>query len=113
MASKRRWFQIHLSTAAVLSLVAGLFFWMNSAPRTDENSTIAWHGWPTPFWFVWKFADQYPKSSGPVMNSDFGIIRMNELQLFGVVYDLFALAIILLLTAYVCERLVRRRRPTP
>ena len=42
---KRRWFQIHLSTAIVLMFVAGGLVWLNVRQHTVNFSVIE-YGWP-------------------------------------------------------------------
>jgi len=56
---KPRWLQLHLSTAIILSLVAGGLLWLNTESRMEPDRTIVAFsifglrcnsmGWPLPF----------------------------------------------------------------
>jgi hypothetical protein len=40
----RKWFQIHLSTAVVMMLVAGMVVWLNM--RGNNATALIFYGWP-------------------------------------------------------------------
>jgi hypothetical protein len=48
MTHPRRWFQIHLSTAVVMMLVAAALIYASLVPTTDERvpGIVQWYGWP-------------------------------------------------------------------
>lgn len=92
---KRRWFQIHLSTAVVLMFVAGAILWANVASHEFvylNNKSKAWeaiavHGWPI-------YADR------PAEHPVYSI-----LWAANVIVGFFVLT----MTWVFCESLIRRR----
>lgn len=104
---KRHWFQIHLSTAMVLMFVAGLFLWANvpflrvtkrvgSVDGRYTTYTCVKGGWP----FCKVESVTQPKDS-VLENSLVDPIFICSNTATGVV--------LLLIVAFVCESLIRRR----
>ena len=47
---KRRFWQIHLSTAVLMTLVAGFCLWFNIETSIDMDTDIISRGWPNTAW---------------------------------------------------------------
>jgi hypothetical protein len=69
-AMKRRWFQIHLSTAIVMMFVAGGLLWINLKEPSDEpvfekdvNYVIHGRGWPLPTCRIVVVAGESPRKA--------------------------------------------------
>ena len=100
---KRRWFQIHLSTAIVMMFVAGTMMWINfrlagSYVRTEGN--INWlestSGWPVA---IVRRSDDWHHWRIPVTLENIWAISINAL----------AAALICLAADRICEWRIRRR----
>jgi hypothetical protein len=67
---KRRWFQIHLSTAVVMMFVAGALLGLNFIQRVNDNKLIRdaiFNGWPFP---VVTYAEWDSPDKSSIMISD-------------------------------------------
>lgn len=102
---QRSWFQIHLSTALVMMVVAGVLIKENIVEtvsiENDNGREIARtyeRGWPLSF--TWH---------GEIQN--FGVWEVNPQRLFinGLIFDLFASLAILVTVFVALERFIRRR----
>ena len=108
---KRAWFQIHLSTAVVLIVVAGVLVWINVSPRIvppdpmpkevlalgisfTPQSKFSEYGWPFTSYCLHEFAD----------GTDFG-----EWGLGKLILNCLNSLTILTAVAVGCEGWVRRR----
>ncbi len=124
MASKRRWFQIHLSTAIVLMFVAGIFIWRNCQPHTwgtlfspkpDQHergvqpydSRVIQYGWPNEIW-----VDQLPNAQQDwrYMNTEVKLPSQSKQVLYGkLLINLLDLFLLCAGIAFFLEFLIRRR----
>jgi len=121
---KRRWFQIHLSTAVVLMLVAGVLLWANVRERqghryvtldSEEAAVQSALGIHDPYSVVrgWPFTHQeWLSSKTDIFKS--ALLAWAEAQVYGNLWYPGSLAmnvlvalVILLSTASVCEWRIR------
>jgi hypothetical protein len=98
MGNRRLW-QIHLSTAIVLLIIAGLIVGLNILHGNDGA-----YGWPIHFYFskeVTKLisADQYPMTCGPGIEPQFLLLNL----------PVWGIASICPVSAF--EYLIRRTKP--
>jgi len=93
--SKRRFWQIHLSTAVVLMFVAGGLLWLN-LPMRKQGSDNSDQGWPC-VWRILNWCERCGKQHSSVY-----VERIPINVISGI-----AVAIA---TASICESLIRRRK---
>lgn len=118
MTTKRRWFQVHLSTVVVMAFVAGVLIFVNVRPRVVDLSHIpgipsdfiqSEHGWPFWSWTqvnkTWKHG-HWKNKNEPLVFEDKGFIQHVPSGWVGNV----AFAVVVLFgIAVLCEYLIRRR----
>ena len=101
-------FQIHLSTAIVLMIAAGIVLWANTGGRASPNikgySGGGWleqrYGWPS----------EAARTYLPVEGGEWSIETSDTVwRIQGVAIDLAVALVILFAVGFVCERLIRRR----
>lgn len=98
--SKRRWFQIHLSTAAVLMFLAGGLIWLNLTNLGRGDGTLSLkikYGYPEPVYWGHNTTDAHFYWEAIAINLLFGLL-------------------VLFCVARICEFLIRRResrKPPP
>jgi hypothetical protein len=100
---KRRFWQIHLSTAVLLMVVAALFTWANCGWTKDfysDGSSVLGRGRP----FIFQL---YFYESSDIVNSSF--MPSGYIEYSAVLYDIAIGAAALLLAGIVSEYLIRRR----
>jgi len=106
---KRRWFQVHLSTAIALMLVSAVLVWANmrvqDVPYENHADLFrANYGWPLTA--VYREAEKWPIGSllYPIGESYY-VIDWEK----GVPLNCSSALAILAATAFACEWLIRRR----
>ncbi|HLX64732.1 MAG TPA: hypothetical protein VKX17_25905 [Planctomycetota bacterium] len=104
-ARKRRFFQVHLSTAIMLMFAAGGLLWANSTKyfdETDKGHQVGCRGFPFAMWW-----------SDNRLERDFGPLSwMNHDPVFSLpmaALDSFIAAVILFAVWFVCEAWIHRR----
>jgi hypothetical protein len=135
---KRRFLQIHLSTAVVLTLLLAASIWINVTPRitqhsvrhTDRNYKLEWEhnysasiGWPLYSWKTnfgtgmhldtqdeGKFRDEVQRTALRSIFNDYGLGTVSHFN-FGC--NVVICGAMLLLTVVLTEYLIRRRKPQP
>ena len=112
--TRRRWFQLHLSTVIVLTLTAGLLVILNLQPHIPGAVGPSF-GFP---FHCASYANGYPYEGGPVEFSNFGF-KYFSLRTAGGIYGLLlsemmcnvAIAVLILGSiAYGLEYVARRKR---
>ncbi len=110
---KRRFWQIHLSTVMVLTVVAGLLLYLNLRPASDKYERhYSVYGWPNSvvaynnLSHVWYFVKGTPQRTYDTDWSTWG--EAEGVSIRAAANTIAALAI-LLLTAMASEYLIRRR----
>jgi hypothetical protein len=93
---ERRWFQLHLSTAVVLTFAAGILLFLNCC-KVFHNFRYYTYGWPGPFYYPGGFQESIRYELGPFEPA---ILFLN------VVFSLFLLFVV----AFVCEARIRGMR---
>jgi len=108
---KRSWFQIHLSTAVVLMVVAGVLLWANVVDVSFDNvrvfrpyEHVEGIGWPLPL-YTDPAGDVY--WSGPP--EYYEQIMLRNWEYSNILINLFTALAILTAVAVGCEGWVRRR----
>lgn len=110
---KRRWFQIHLSTAVALMFVSGVLLWANLVPHKtvlyegSHDGIKAWslrYGWPTPYCSGHYF--ELPEGPSSVLSPEprYSYAKIDNLRL-----NVFCAAVLLAVCAFACESTIRRR----
>jgi hypothetical protein len=92
--SKRRWFQLHLSTAIILMFAAGFFLYLNCRKLVYQSGYYIC-GWPEPFYYSGGFQQSLSYHLGPFEP---------VLLLINILFALILLAEI----AFICEAVNRR-----
>ena len=111
---KRRWFQIHLSTAIVMMFVAGGLLWINMGWERNfllaAGHPVATHGWPV------DGATIDGMYIVRILSSDVlgGRFEFHKGLTFGVIFNwwlmnLLCAIAILVVIAWLLERRIRRR----
>jgi len=119
---KRRWFQVHLSTAVLLMLTSGFLFWANLsttavnkyAESIDYDGHHETSGWP----FEAQYIITIPKDIG-VAAQYYGVkdpsltlkkdLTLKKWRRGGFILNFLVALAILATTAFACEFLIRRR----
>jgi hypothetical protein len=102
---KRRWFQFHLSTLIILTLVAGALLYLNLANpygrgKIAERPVDIWYGWPYgACGYECRYPDSryIPPSSCMINNS-------------ALLTDVLCAVLILALIGVLCEAIISRRK---
>jgi MFS family permease len=94
----RRWFHIHVSTAILMMLVAGGFFWANTFTRVGQIGGTGASGIGVPLLF---YGEQFSPDTMDVSPTRFLASGLIINVLSGFVLTAFA--------AFLCEYLIRRR----
>jgi len=130
---RRRFFQIHLSTAIVLSFVAGGLLWANSSPKHFHNPSYypaelaeveslaivaakpmrLDYGWPLVACQRYELADTHPDKNGSYVNSPLNWYVYNHMSQLGLWVDICAAFAMLLVVALLSEFLIRRKSRKP
>jgi hypothetical protein len=119
---KRKWFQIHLSTAIVLSMVAGsllgLNLWRRDVPPDDLISDAIVSGWPFPTVTYAEWSDeeipQFSFSRQPFTYTELRFkhpLENPQWHYNGIILNALIGLGMLAITASVYEHLARRREP--
>jgi len=107
---KRRWFQIHLSTAVVLMITAGVLVWMNLRVSFNGHMSeidINSHGWPCEAIYVlWEARNVGISQDIPEASQ---YISWSVVDLTHVGIDTFVALAILAAVAVTLEWWIRRR----
>jgi hypothetical protein len=113
---KRRRFQIHLSTAVVLMMVAALILWLNLQSKSWNPPSLSFpgivypyttfygYGWPIKWYEIENHEGQYIQGLG----SSTPFIRNHVLAL-PLIINLVLIGMIFYLVVFICEWLIRRR----
>ena len=104
---KRRWFQFHLLTAVMLTILLGTLLLINSLERVSQefasvaplpafHTTVIGNGWPYIFHNI--------RQTGPV-----AFQPNSSIEKFALILDMLFGAAVLAAAAFVSECLIRRR----
>lgn len=116
---KRAWFQLHLSTAIVLMLAAGVLVWANVRNGEYEYFSLSGHygeiryGWPMPA----VSAEFYTKLSGSersLFEKPYELTSFPVFHSIGLLVDVLIVVLALVTAGIACEACFRRRaKPAP
>jgi hypothetical protein len=113
--SRRRWFQLHLSTCVVLMFVAGSLVWANvrtyDAPGTAALTYA--RGWPciVQYWIIARQGDDDLTSLYDTARGRHCIVVPSRFDSWGGAANAAVALAILITVAFVLEFLIRLRRP--
>jgi hypothetical protein len=118
---KRPWLQFHLSTAVVLMFVAAGLLWLNIMGYRSRDEYIIEHGWPVVFYIEPRQSTEVLDAAGQILirkrdsGEPYQLPRLGVIGVSrrGIAINLGFDVLLLALSAYAAEWLIRRKERRP